>query len=71
MMNSCERFGENVFNDAVMQKRLPKETYKALKRTIEGGQSLDPEIAGRRRQRDEGLGAGTRAPPITRIGSNR
>ncbi|MBN1778045.1 MAG: glutamine synthetase III [Clostridiales bacterium] len=45
-MNSCERFGENVFNDAVMQKRLPKETYKALKRTIEGGQSLDPEIAG-------------------------
>ncbi len=46
MMNSCERFGENVFNDAVMQKRLPKETYKALKRTIEGGQTLDPEIAG-------------------------
>jgi glutamine synthetase len=45
-MNSCERFGENVFNDAVMQKRLPKETYKALKRTIEGGQKLDPEIAG-------------------------
>ncbi len=45
-MNSCERFGESVFNDAVMQKRLPKETYKALKRTIEGGQSLDPEIAG-------------------------
>ncbi|MFH1880205.1 MAG: glutamine synthetase III, partial [Bacillota bacterium] len=45
-MNSCERFGENVFNDAVMQKRLPKETYKALKRTVEGGQTLDPEIAG-------------------------
>ena len=45
-MNSCERFGENVFNDAVMQKRLPKETYKALKRTIEGGHTLDPEIAG-------------------------
>ena len=45
-MNSCERFGECVFNDAVMQKRLPKETYKALKRTIEGGQALDPEIAG-------------------------
>jgi glutamine synthetase len=45
-MNSCERFGENVFNDSVMQKRLPKETYKALKRTIEGGHTLDPEIAG-------------------------
>lgn len=25
-----ELFGSNVFNDAVMQKRLPKETYKAL-----------------------------------------
>ena len=45
-MNSCGRFGENVFNDAVMQKRLPKETYKALKRTIQDGHSLDPEIAG-------------------------
>ncbi len=46
MRNSCERFGENVFNDAVMQKRLPKETYKALKRTTEEGRSLDPAVAG-------------------------
>ena len=46
MRNSCESFGENVFNDAVMQKRLPKETYKALKRTIEEGRSLDPAVAG-------------------------
>ena len=45
-MNSCERFGENVFNDAVMQKRLPKETYKALKSTIQEGKMLDPDIAG-------------------------
>ena len=29
-----------------MQKRLPKETYKALKRTTEEGRSLDPAIAG-------------------------
>jgi glutamine synthetase len=29
-----------------MQKRLPKETYKALKRTIEEGRSLDPAVAG-------------------------
>jgi len=43
--NSCEKFGECVFNDAVMQKRLPKETYKALKRTTEEGRSLDPAIA--------------------------
>jgi len=28
-----------------MQKRLPKETYKALKRTTEEGRSLDPAIA--------------------------
>ncbi|MDD3213228.1 MAG: glutamine synthetase III [Eubacteriales bacterium] len=46
MSNSCEKFGENVFNDVVMRKRLPKETYKALKRTIEEGRSLDPAIAG-------------------------
>ncbi len=46
MKNSCERFGECVFNDAVMQKRLPKETYRALKRTIEEGRSLDPAVAG-------------------------
>lgn len=45
-MNPCERFGESVFNDSVMQKRLPKETYKALKKTIEKGSELDPEVAG-------------------------
>ena len=28
----AEIFGENVFNDAVMQERLPKKTYKELKR---------------------------------------
>ncbi len=46
MRNPCEMFGEYVFNDAVMQKRLPKETYKALKRTTEEGRTLDPAIAG-------------------------
>ncbi len=46
MSNACEKFGELVFNDAVMQKRLPKETYKALKRTTEEGRSLDPAVAG-------------------------
>ena len=45
MSNPCELFGAKVFNDAVMQKRLPKETYKALKRTTEEGRSLDPAIA--------------------------
>ncbi|MDD3335508.1 MAG: glutamine synthetase III [Eubacteriales bacterium] len=46
MANPCELFGENVFDDSVMQKRLPKETYKALKRTTEEGRSLDPAVAG-------------------------
>ena len=40
-----ELFGSNVFNDAVMQKRLPKDTYKALTKTIEDGTRLDPQVA--------------------------
>ena len=40
-----ELFGSNVFNDAVMQKRLPKDTYKALRKTIEDGTQLDPDVA--------------------------
>ena len=32
-----EIFGSNVFNDSVMKERLPKATYKALKKTIEDG----------------------------------
>ena len=31
----AEIFGENVFNDAVMQERLPKKTYKYMKNKIE------------------------------------
>ena len=46
MENPSDLFGEHVFNDSMMQKRLPKETYKALKRTIEQGRSLDPAVAG-------------------------
>ncbi|EHQ88788.1 glutamine synthetase III [Desulfosporosinus youngiae] len=38
-------FGQNVFNDAVMRKRLPKATYKSLRKTIEGGLPLDPSVA--------------------------
>jgi len=40
-----EIFASNVFNDAVMKERLPKATYKALKKTIEKGTSLQPEVA--------------------------
>jgi glutamine synthetase len=38
-------YGENVFNDSVMKARLPKATYKTLKKTIEHGLPLDPSIA--------------------------
>lgn len=41
----AEIFGENVFDDAVMRKRLPKSVYKKLKQTIEDGSELDPSIA--------------------------
>ncbi len=38
-------FASNVFNDALMRERLPKETYKALKKTIDEGLPLDPAVA--------------------------
>ncbi len=40
-----EIFGINVFNDAVMRQRLPKETYRALHATISNGSLLDPQVA--------------------------
>ncbi len=45
MSSMNEIFASNVFNDSVMQQRLPKETYKALQRTIKDGRSLDPNAA--------------------------
>ena len=38
-------FGSNVFNDKKMQERLPKSTYKALKKTISDGEPLDISVA--------------------------
>jgi glutamine synthetase len=38
-------FGSNVFNDRTMKERLPKETYKALKKTIQQGLPLSPDVA--------------------------
>ena len=43
--NVADIFGENVFNDAVMQERLPKKTYKKLREVIEEGKELDLETA--------------------------
>ena len=45
LINVAEIFGENVFNDTVMQERLPKKVYKNLKKTIEEGKELDLETA--------------------------
>ncbi|MBC8530495.1 glutamine synthetase III family protein [Gehongia tenuis] len=45
MSNVTEIFGSLVFNDGVMRQRLPKDTYRALKRTIDEGRSLDRSVA--------------------------
>ena len=38
-------WGELLFTDADMQERLPKPTYKKLRRVIDGGEPLDLDIA--------------------------
>nr|WP_296099981.1 glutamine synthetase III [uncultured Mediterraneibacter sp.] len=45
LFNVADIFGENVFNDTVMQERLPKKVYKNLRKTIEEGKDLDLETA--------------------------
>ena len=44
-MNIPEIFGADVFNENVMQERLPKSTYKSLKKTIRDGKPLDIDLA--------------------------
>ncbi len=44
-INVSEIFGENVFNDAVMQERLPKKVYKKLKEVIQEDREMDLETA--------------------------
>lgn len=41
LINIADIFGENVFDDATMQERLPKKVYKDLKKMIEEGKELD------------------------------
>ena len=43
--NVADYFGENVFNDSVMQARLPKKVYKKLHEVMEEGRELDLETA--------------------------
>lgn len=45
MNTVSSEFGSMVFDDAVMQARLPKETYKALRNTIKNGKHLDLSVA--------------------------
>ena len=45
MSHITDIFGSLVFDDRVMRERLPKETYKALRKTRENGKSLDIRIA--------------------------
>ncbi len=40
-----ELFGSMVFNETVMMERLPKETFKALKKTMAEGIPLDKSVA--------------------------
>lgn len=40
-----ELFGSLVFNETVMKERLPKDTYKALKKTMEDNKPLDLSMA--------------------------
>ena len=45
MTDIMETFGSKVFNDEVMQKRLSKNTYRELQKTIKKGETLNYEIA--------------------------
>jgi len=43
--NIRDIFGSMVFNDAVMRERLPKDVYKALKKTMTNGTHLELDVA--------------------------
>ena len=45
MATVTETFSSMVFDDATMEARLPKETYKALQKTIKEGKHLDLNVA--------------------------
>ena len=45
MSSVPEIFGSLVFNDSVMKDKLPRDIYKSVKKTIEMGETLDPDVA--------------------------
>ncbi len=40
-----ETFGSNVFDDKAMRRHLPKAVYRSLRKTMDHGERLDPEVA--------------------------
>lgn len=44
--NLSEAFGSMVFGDRAMREKLPADVYQALKKTMESGRSLDPQLSG-------------------------
>ncbi|MCH7892632.1 MAG: glutamine synthetase III, partial [Gemmatimonadetes bacterium] len=42
---TSEIFGANVFSAKVMKERLPRDTYKSIMKTIQGGEKLDSSVA--------------------------
>lgn len=45
MSRVTETFASNVFNDASMKERLPKETYKLVRQAVDNGKRLDRATA--------------------------
>ena len=45
MSTVTEMYGSLVFNDRVMRERLPKDVYKAVRRTIQNGSHLELNVA--------------------------
>ncbi|QSX09383.1 glutamine synthetase III [Alkalibacter rhizosphaerae] len=45
MNNTSRIFGSNVFSEVTMKERLPKDTFKKLKRTLDYGEELTPAVA--------------------------
>ena len=66
-----ENFASNVFNEAVMKERLPKETYQSMKKTMEQGLSLDASTAQIVANAHERLGTRKRCDPLQPTGSSQ
>ena len=45
MKSVSEIYGSLVFNDRVMRERLPKDVYKAVRKTIQNGTHLELNVA--------------------------